>query len=426
MNILNVFKNRSYEALPQPVTEPTAPLRKIVLTYDINDDRFVNIGFHQAIETRANPETYQLLLNHLLRNVEAETHDLRNLNARRKAELEQETDGIIAEKERMTASVLPPLKEKLLTQKMLHETVQRDPAQMPTVAATFDATKEKIMLTGLIFLTMFLYWFYFLTGHAAFMKNIGRNLENAQGSDVSALFETVFDTSSVVSDLMAAPLNILLCAFFPFVFIVTGYLVHHFLDKKQFGTMAGAIAVTMGLDLAIAYKVTSKMFDARRLAGLEEQDWRFSMVFGDVNFYLILLAGMAVYILWGVLLGLYLGEKSRGDRVTGFLEGCRREIARLEEEIREIGEKVAGLESSLRENRGKLARLDEPGTIAFFSWQQIEQILDSFTAGWSRGIQKYFQDEQAQLEREKSLRSGELLTLLSGYKSALKAEMKGE
>ena len=425
MKNLSFLKNRNEESSNDTMmpSAPSVPApRKETMTFDLNDDKYGNIGYHQAIENRGNLDTYQLLLNHVLRNVETETYDMRDLNSRKRSELEQETRGLQDEREQLVSSVLPELQEKLKEKKAQHEEVQRDPSKLPAAESTFDATREMMMQVGLFCLTIFLYFFYFLTGHAAFMKNIGKSLENSQSGDVSALFETVFDASAVVKDLITMPLNVLLIAFFPFIFIVTGYLVHHFMEKKQFGRMAGAIGITVGLDFAIAYKVTSKMFDARRLAGLEEQNWHFSMIFGDVNFYLILLAGMAVYVLWGILLGLFLDEKNRGNRLNLFLVGCRRDIAALENEIKELNDRIAALEKSIRENMNKLALYDEPGTLALLSGRQIEQILNGFTAGWSRGTHRFYQEEQERLEREKNLRSSDLLTLLNNFKTALKAD----
>lgn len=425
MNNLSILKNRIEETADEsmaPISSSVPAPRKEGILYDLNDDKYGNIGYHQAIENRCNLDTYQLLLNHVLRNVETENYDMRDLNARKRSELEQETHGLQEERERLVSTDLPELQNKLKGNKALYEEVQRDPSKMPASESVFDATREKMMQAGLFCLTIFLYCFYFLTGHAAFMKNIGKSLENSQSNDVSALFETVFDASAVVNDLTTMPLNVILIAFFPFIFIVTGYLVHHFMEKKQFGRMAGAIAITVGLDFVIAYKVTSKMFDARRLAGFEELNWHFSMIFCDVNFYLILLAGMAVYVLWGILLGLFLDEKGRGNRITLYLEGCRRDIEAIENDIRQLSDRIAVLDKSIRENMNKLAQYDEPGTLALLSWRQIEQILNGFTAGWSRGTHKFYQEEQERIEREKNLRSGELLTLLNNFKTALKAD----
>lgn len=425
MKNLSFLKNKpedvDYESLPVSGKQVSESAKECKV-FDLNDDKYGNIGYHQAIENRGNLDTYQLLLNHVLRNVETETYDMRDLNARKRSELEQETRGLQDERERFVSADLPELQEKLKEKKSLYEEVQRDPSKLPAAESAFDATREKLLQVGLFCLTGFLYWFYFLTCHAAFIKNIGKNLENSQSGDVSALFETVFDSSAVVGDIIAMPSNGILCVLFPFIFISTGYLVHHFMEKKQYGRMAGAIAITVGLDFAIAYKVTSKMFDARRLAGLEEQNWHFSMIFSDINFYLILLAGMAVYVLWGILLGLFLDEKNRGNRINLFLEGCQRDIAALEGEIKQLGEKIAALEKAIRENMNKLALYDEPGILALLSGRQIEQILNGFTSGWSRGMHKFYQEEQERLEREKNLRSGELLTLLNNFKMAIKAD----
>lgn len=49
------------------------PLPPASRDYNLKDDKFVNIGFHEAIENCTNPDTYHLMLRHVLRSVEVET-----------------------------------------------------------------------------------------------------------------------------------------------------------------------------------------------------------------------------------------------------------------------------------------------------------------------------------------------------------------
>lgn len=425
MRLINNLKTQQPEtAASVPASQPvgeTRPAERI--SYDLNDDKFANAGYQHAIENQACPETFQLMLNHLLRNVEAECYDMRDLNARRRTELEQELVSLQEEREKLVSATIPALQAELKEKKNRYESIQRDPSKLPASEQAFDATKEKLMQAGLICLMLFLYCFYFLTGHAAFIKNIGKALENSQGGEVSTLFETVFDASNVVSDLVATPANLFFCVLFPFIFIVTGYLIHDYLKRNNYWGVAGVMGFTLGLDIAIAYKVTSKMYDAKRLAGLEDQNWHFSMIFSDINFYMVLLAGMAVYVLWGALLGLYMEEKNRGDRVAIFINGCRSEIAALEEEIRLHGDRVAAIETCIRDTKGKIARYDEPGTLALIPWRQTEQILNSFASGWVRGVQKHYQQMHDSIDREKGHRSSEIPVLLDNFKSALRKDL---
>ncbi|MEI6215437.1 MAG: hypothetical protein WCP10_15140 [Desulfuromonadales bacterium] len=425
MKNLSLVKSKHEESESLSTMPGTArndmPPSSTAFAYSLDDDKYANMGFQHAIENQASADTYQLMLNHLVRHVHGEDSNKRDVNSRVRQDVEDANRAVIAEKEKLQRESAECV-EKAKKLEARKAEVLRNPTSLHATESPYDPTREKIMMIGLFALTAFLYFFYFLTGHAAFMKNIGTAMEKAGSNNVSALFETVFDASSVIADIAVTPVNAVLCGLFPFVFIVTGYLVHHFMEKKQYPSMLAAVAITLGLDFTLAYKVTSKMYDARHLGGLEDKPWHFSMVFSDVNFYLILLAGMAVYVLWGILMGLYLEEHRRGDVVSSFVAASNDEIAALEKSIRELDEKIAQRDRTIEDNQLKIARIDDPGSLSLVSRNQIELVLDSFTSGWSRGVQKFYQQEQERLDQEKSRRSAELLTLLNNFKTAIKAD----
>lgn len=393
-------------------------------SYNLHDDKFANIGYHEAIANSANPDTFLLMLKHVLQGVECETCDLRDASAREMNELRQEVDGLESAKEKLASATIPALKGELATLEERHNEVMRDPAKLHPGESAFDSTQQKIMQYGLISLSLFLYTFYLLIGHAAFVRNIGKALENSDAAGVSVLFETIFDAAGVVRDFVDAPVSLIICALFPFVFMVVGYLFHQFREKGEHGSAWGTLAVIVGLDCTLAYKVTSKMHEAKLLSGLTDEKWHFTMIFTDVTFYMILFAGLAVYLLWGALLKQYLEENRKSDRLGAFLEGCKEKIANLVADINTHEQKLYAVESVIKGKRARMAKLDEPGTLVTTSWHKIEQAMDSFTAGWSKGVASFFKGEQERLSAEERCRSNELVVMLEASKNALKAANK--
>jgi len=390
-------------------------------SYNLHDDKFANIGYQEAIANSANPDTFQLMLKHVLQGVECETCDLRDASAREMNELRQEVEGLESSREKLVSVAIPTLKGEQKALEERHNEVMRDPAKLHPGESAFDSTKKNFMQYGLIALSLFLYTFYFLIGHAAFVRNIGKALENADAAGAAVLFETIFDAAGVVRDFGEAPLSLLICALFPFVFMTVGYLFHQFREKGEHGASWGTLAVIVGLDCTLAYKVTSKMHEARLLSGMTDEKWHFSMIFSDVTFYMILLSGLAVYLLWGALLKQYLEESRKADRLSAFLEGCREKIAAIVADIKAHEEKLAAIEGFIKEKRTRMAKLDEPGTLVTTSWQKIEQAMDSFTAGWSKGVARFYKGEQERLAGEERSRSNELVVMLEASKNALKA-----
>jgi len=418
MNVINML-NPSQEPMLHETLNPAVPKIPQKLTnwsYNLHDDRFANIGYHEAIANSANPDTFLLMLKHVLQGVECETYDLRDASSREMNELRQEVDGFESSREKLVSVVIPTLKSERDSLQERHNEVMRDPAKLYPGESSFDATKQKIMQFGLMALTLFLYVFYFLVSHAAFVRNIGKTLENSDTAGVAVLFETVFDAAGVVRDFIDAPASLIICGLFPVVFMVVGYLFHQFHEDGKHGSAWVTLAVIVGLDCALAYKVTSKMHEAQLLSGLTDEKWHFSMIFTDVTFYIILLSGLAVYLLWGALLKQYLEENRKSDRLGAFLEGHKEKIAAIAAEIKSCEDKVVVIENSIRDKRARMAKLDEPGILVAAPWQRIEQAMDSFTAGWSKGITAFFKGEQERLATEERSRSNELVAMLEASK----------
>lgn len=422
MTITNML-TRKPETPPQEalMTSPAlATEHKPGRSYNLHDDTFAAIGFNEAMENGANPDTYQLMLRRVLSAVEVETHDTRDLSRREAAELEQELAGLTAEEAKLKGETLPALQQEYRQVENRYNEVKSDPEKLSPGELAHDTSRLTMSLYGMISLSCFLYIFYFIVGHAAFVRNIGKGLENADAGSVSVLFESVFDASAIVRDLASAPMNLLFCIFFPLVFMVVGYLFHEFHDKGKARLAWGCLGVIFGLDCTMAYKVSAKAHEARFLSGITDEPWRFSMILSDVTFYMILLAGMAVYLIWGALVNLFFDEKRRSNRLFMFLDGCETKLDALTAEMKKVEERLTAIERKMKEKQLRAAQLDEPGMLAVFPWHRIEQVMDSFTAGWARGVAAHYKEVRERLVEEEKLRSGELPLLLERCKNAIK------
>ena len=249
---------------------------------NLDDDLLMASGLREAVRNQANPDTYQMLLLNICRRYEGEANTEAERYSRREAEASRVVANLVANHKRLLDEDIPARRERIRNQESARERAIADPHSVPD-AADFDAGKLKLLKGLLIALSGYLFIFYFFTGHAALVRNIGTALTSTTTGEVSALFETVFDTGAVVRDLATNPLNVLICLFFPMVFFGVGYLLHDALEDRRYGRLAFALTITVALDLVVAYSITSKLYDARRLAGLAERNWEFTMAFSDVN-----------------------------------------------------------------------------------------------------------------------------------------------
>ena len=81
---------------------------------------------------------------------------------------------------------------------------------------------------------------------------------------------------------------------------------------------------------------------------------------------------------------------------------------------------LAAINRKIQEKKQRATQLEEPGILAIFPWHKIEQVMDSFTAGWARGISAYYKGVQERLGDEEKARSGELTGMLEASKGAVR------
>jgi hypothetical protein len=386
-----------------------------------DDDLLMAYGVREAVRNQANSDTYQMLLLNISRRYEGEANTEAERYSRREADASREVASLMSACKRLQEEELPARRERIRAQEAARERAIADPHSVPD-AADFDAGKLMLLKSLLIALSCYLFIFYFFTGHAALVRNIGTALASSTAGEVSALFETVFDAGAVVKDLATNPLNVLICLFFPMVFFGVGYLLHDALEERRYGRLVFALAVTAGLDLVVAYSITSKLYDARRLAGLAERDWQFAMAFTDVNFYLILLAGMAVYVCWGAILSLVMTERRKGNKVSRYLAACAAEIVSLEREIDALETDVRDVVAKIETQQATCRDLELLASPQVRSWSRVEQHLDRFTAGWAKGVEQFYQEQAEMLQRERRERSSQLPELLTTCKNKLRQE----
>lgn len=140
-----------------------------------------------------------------------------------------------------------------------------------------------------ILLTLYLFVFYSSSGYSAFY--------GVQEGSLGFINANVFaEAKNKGGGLLA------MIILFPVIFLGLGFLIHDALDKRKYLFIFGLLSFTLIVDAIIGYKIAQSIHNNEFSAGLNNELWNFSMIYTDINFYLVLALGFVVYVIWGALL----------------------------------------------------------------------------------------------------------------------------
>ncbi|HEY8689735.1 MAG TPA: hypothetical protein VIM07_10920 [Chitinophagaceae bacterium] len=188
-----------------------------------------------------------------------------------------------------------------------------------------------------ILLTLYLFVFYSSSGYSAFYGV-------KQGS-LGFINPNVFaDAQNKGGGVVA------LIILFPVIFLGMGFLIHDALEKKKYAFITGLLFFTLITDGIIGYKISQAIHTNEFNAGLTNELWKFNMIYSDVNFYLVLVLGFVVYIIWGALLHYVLNKNHELQPDKAFeirLENLNRKISEQRQALSEYISKINTFKSQL-------------------------------------------------------------------------------
>ncbi|MBL4708435.1 MAG: hypothetical protein JKY48_08370 [Flavobacteriales bacterium] len=167
------------------------------------------------------------------------------------------------------------------------------------------------------------------------------------------------------------------------MFIALGYLIHKFEETKQYGKVVGLFVFTLLFDAFLAYQIVEEINIAKYEIGMVEVPWSFNMVWTQVPFYIIIAAGFAVYIIWGLVLSFVLKEKEklRPSKVairekSSRIRFLKREIESLKNQIRELDEQIKNTEMAYQSKEEELE-------VNVYDPSQMKSCINAFAIGWN-------------------------------------------
>lgn len=241
-------------------------------------------------------------------------------------------------------------------------------------------------------LTLYLFVFYTSTVYSAFF------------GDVSSVIGAILRPDAIQEATSKGRGALALIILSPFIFIALGYLIHTAIEenrkreeqgsKPAYSLIASLILFTFIFDALMAYKIAESLHNYNYAQGLTDKQWLFSMIFSDINFYLVLASGFVVYIVWGLLLNNLLRtiKQMRPDNVMKYeLERISNKISEHRKELSEIIIKIEQLRSTIKNCQEAIA--DKSKRIAGYRGghlvvdiPRLRAMVGQFISGWNSFI----------------------------------------
>lgn len=238
-----------------------------------------------------------------------------------------------------------------------------------------------------LLLTMYLFVFYSSSGYSAFYGI-------KQGS-LGFINPNVFaDATNKGGGVIA------LIILFPVIFLGLGFLIHDSIEKNKklvsegksnsYMVIIALLFITLIADAFIGYKISEGVHTNDFNAGRSDELWKFSMIFSDINFYLVLILGFVVYVIWGFLLNYVLSHpylKTESEKVKLLVENINKRINEQREELSTMISKIHKCESDIITAESKIQQKEkdvigyENGVIPI-NLSSLKGSIGEFLGGW--------------------------------------------
>ena len=337
---------------------------------------YSQFGFRSAGESKAHPETLKGYLdtvyNDFLKRQKLDEQEIQK-------KIHKLDEEILFEKNKKNETIAELDISKQSKEDKENEISELEIEKLNIIGNPESVNTVPFVIASFItlLLTLYLFVFYSSSGYSAFF-GIGDSLGFIR-SDVFS--EAINQGGGVIA----------LILLFPIIFLGLGFLIHDSLEKKKYGIISALLFITFIADAFIGYKIAEGIHTRDFFAGNVDTIWNPKMVFTDINFYLILILGFAVYVIWGFLLNYVLSHpylKPVSERIKLLRDNIDRRITRRKEELLDIKAKIAKLESDITtcndniEEKTKSRTAYKTGTIPV-NVPELEAFVGEFMGGWN-------------------------------------------
>lgn len=156
--------------------------------------------------------------------------------------------------------------------------------------------------------TAYLWLFYTSVIYGAFMMSATKSvIDNLKAKSLFSL--TVFNPNALTDSWKVYGfIGLAFLTIAPFFIFALGLLINKFQHKKQYLKAGGVYLVTLFLDSLMSFAIVRNIHNANYSAGATPNPWEWKFALQETDFYIIIIAGFAAYIVWGFILTYIIDE----------------------------------------------------------------------------------------------------------------------
>lgn len=383
------------------------------LSINTNDSEkitYTQLGFRSAQKSQSAPDAIdgylEIVYDKFLEEQELNEQGLKDRISKLKAEVQQEK----ARKQDAIAEINANKQNKEDKEKEIEE-LKLDKIDIRNGdGETAETTPFVIGAFITLLLTLYLFVFYSSSGYSAFY--------GIKPGSLGFINPNVFaDATNKGGGVIT------LIILFPVIFLGLGFLIHDSLEKnkkladdnkpKQYGVIITLLLITLIADAFIGYKISSGVHNNEFNAGRTDELWQFNMIFSDINFYLVLILGFVVYVIWGFLLNYVLSHpylKTESEKIKLMVDNINTRIIEKRKDLSDIITKIHKLEGDIVtiDNKVEEKQKDiigyENGVIPI-NIASLRGSIGEFMGGWQNYTHGNFSDTKATNLIENSIKN---------------------
>lgn len=368
------------------------------MTRELKNDETMNVsesekitytllGFRSAQNSQSAPDAIEgyleIVYDKFLEEQKLDEQGLKDRISRLKADVQQEKE----KKQAAIAEINANKRNKEDKDKEIEELELQKIEIRNGDGETADTTPFIIGAFITLLLTLYLFVFYSSSGYSAFY--------GIRPGSLGFINPNVFaDATNKGGGVIA------LIILFPVIFLGLGFLIHDSLEKnkklvedkkpRQNGVIITLLLITLIADAFIGYKIAEGVHNNEFNAGRTDELWYFDMIFSDINFYLVLILGFVVYVIWGFLLNYVLSHpylKTESEKIKLMIEIINNKISEKKKERSDIYAKIHKMEGELVTIDNKVEELQrdiigfENGVIPI-NIASLKGSIGEFMGGW--------------------------------------------
>ncbi len=261
--------------------------------FDNEEITYTLLGFRSAQKSQSSPEAIEgyleIVYDKFLTEQKLDEQGVKDRISKLKAEIQQER----AKKQDIIAEINAQRINKEHREKDIEELELEKIEIRNGDGETGDTIPFVIGAFITLLLTLYLFVFYSSSGYSAFY--------GIKPGCLGFIYPNVFAHASNKGGGVIA-----LIILFPVIFLGLGFLIHDSLEKnkklahenkkKKFTAIITLLFITLIADSFIGYKIAEGVHTNNFNAGRTEDVWKMSFIFYDINFYLVLINILEVYI----------------------------------------------------------------------------------------------------------------------------------